>query len=75
MPDETSFTGSELLMMYFVLKNHVADNNDMLDSGDYDGLTRDQLIDNNKLANSTLRKLRKMLVSNGVNPDDLIAQA
>ena len=72
---ETNFNGSELLLMYFVMKSHIAENNDLLDSGECDAVSRDGLLENNKLANSVVRKIRHILLSNGVNPEDLIDQA
>lgn len=41
------FTVNELIVLYVIVYNHIAENIEMLDSRDYGGNTRNELIENN----------------------------
>lgn len=62
------FSKYELLEMYVLLADRIADNLDMIDAGDFRQLTKNELLDENKLCNSAKRKLAKALKSVGVDP-------
>lgn len=69
------FTPNELLVMYLLVYNHISENIDMIDSGDYGSFSKNELIANNALCNSMKRKLAKRLKSAGIDPAELIKKA
>ena len=69
MTDELIFSGNELLLMYYLVHDHICENNEIIDACDFSEFSKNDLIDNNKLANSALRKLRHALLNSGINPD------
>lgn len=67
-PDD--FTVDELTVLYAIVHNHIAENIDMLDSGDYGEYTRNDLIADNIFCNS-LKKITKHLKLLGADPDKI----
>lgn len=66
------FTVNELIVLYVIVYNHIAKNIEMLDSRDYGGNTRNELIENNIFCNALKKKISQHLRSQGVDPDKLI---